>query len=423
MLKDEVLFAWWILSSTHGIGSIALNKIREQLPSCSALAECSAQDLIAMGLKPDLAFAWQQAKASRDTLNPFVLAGWQKIQTRCQQADSGLLLPDDEFYPQALSALRDAPLFLFYRGNPQILNEPSIAIVGSRNPPHYGREQAFTIAHQLVASDWHVISGLAIGIDGEAHQGALNCSTGSGRGKTIAVLGSGLEEIYPKRHQALADHIVTSGGILLSEHLPDIKALAQHFPRRNRIVSGMSLGTLVIEAAYKSGSLITARLAAEQGREVFALPGAVTNPLSRGCHQLIKEGANLIENATDIINLINSDLAIETRAASIDCQPEDGQSENQADMFGAPAGIASKEEPPKRVASTRLPIDHQATRSTGPKLEGNGKIIYQALDVVPTSIDSLVNRTGLSVAEIAQQLMLMELKGQVAQTPGGYVRM
>ena len=397
MLKDEVLLAWWSLSSIQGIGSIALNKIREQLPSCSALAECSAQDLIAIGLKPDLANIWQQANASSGNLTPFVLAGWQKIQTWCQQPDCGVLTPDDEAYPKALSALRDAPILLFYRGNPQVLNEPSIAIVGSRNPSYYGREQAFTIAQQLVTSDFHVISGLAIGIDGEAHKGALNKTT-VGYGKTIAVLGSGLEEIYPKRHQALADHIVASGGVLLSEHLPDIKALAQHFPRRNRLVSGMSLGTLVIEAAYKSGSLITARFAAEQGREVFALPGAVINPLSRGCHQLIKEGANLIENATDIINLINSDLAIETRVAGIDVE---GQVENQHDLFGESAGVNKLET----------------------KLSGIGKIVYQALDVIPTSIDSLVNRTGLSVAEVAQQLIIMELKGHVAQTPGGYVRL
>jgi DNA processing protein len=390
MLKDELLFAWWLLSSTQGIGSIALNKIREQLPSRSALAECSAQDLISMGLKPNLAFAWQQAKDSADTLNPFVAAGWQKIKTWCQQQNCGVLMPDDKHYPNALAVLRDAPIFLFYRGNSQLLNEPSIAIVGSRNPTYYGREQAFTIAQQLVTSDWHVISGLAIGIDGEAHKGALNSLTGIGRGKTIAVLGSGLEAIYPKRHQALADDIVAGGGVLLSEHLPDIKALAQHFPRRNRIVSGISLGTLVIEAAYKSGSLITARLAAEQGREVFALPGVVTNPLSRGCHQLIKDGANLIENATDIINLINSDLALETRAAG-----EDNPPKNQHDLFGA------------------VP---------GPKLEGSTHTIYQALDVIPTAIDTLVNRTGFSVAEIAQQLILMELKGYVVQTPGGYVR-
>lgn len=385
MLKDEVLFAWWTLSSTQGIGSIALNKIREQLPNCSSLVECSAQDLITMGLKPELAQTWQQTRESSSQQNPFILAGWHKIQTWCQQDECGVLLPDDEYYPEALKVLRDAPVFLFYRGNPQLINQPSIAIVGSRNPTHYGREQAFTIAQQLVASDWHVISGLAIGIDGEAHKGALQNLTGIGRGKTIAVLGSGLESIYPKRHQGLADDIVASGGVLLSEHLPDIKALAQHFPRRNRIVSGISLGTLVVEAAYKSGSLITARLAVEQGREVFALPGAVTNPLSRGCHQLIKEGANLVENATDIISLLNSDLAIEMREA-----------DNQTDLFSEPAL---------------------------PQLEGAAKILYTALDVVPTAIDSLVTRTGLEVAEIAQQLILMELKGQVGQVPGGYVRL
>ncbi len=229
MLKDEMLFAWWTLSSTPGIGSIALNKIREQLPNCASLVEHSAQDLISMGLKPELAWTWQQTRDSSANQNPFVLAGWHKIQTWLQQEDCGILLPDDELYPNSLSTLRDAPIFLFYRGNPQLLNQASIAIVGSRNPSHYGREQAFTIAQQLVTSDWHVISGLAIGIDGEAHKGALNNSTGIGCGKTIAVLGSGLEAIYPKRHQALADHIVASGGVLLSEHLPDTKALAQNF--------------------------------------------------------------------------------------------------------------------------------------------------------------------------------------------------
>lgn len=407
MLKDEMLFAWWTLSSIPGIGSIALNKIREQLPTCSALVECSAQDLISFGLNAERANDWQQLRVSSCSNNSFVLASWQKIQLWNQQQNCGILMPDDEPYPQALSTLRDAPLFLFYRGNPKLINEASIAIVGSRNPSHYGREQAFTIAQQLVASDWHVISGLAIGIDGEAHQGALNNPTIIGTGKTIAVLGSGLEEIYPKRHQALADHIVAAGGVLLSEHLPDVKALAQHFPRRNRIVSGISLGTLVIEAAYKSGSLITARLAAEQGREVFALPGAVTNPLSRGCHQLIKEGANLVENASDILALLNSDLAIETRA---------GAAVNQQNLFATLTETAPAKTTPTRVVAKEPKLNV-------PKLEGSAKIIYQALDVVPTSIDRLVNRTGLAVAEIAQHLILMELKGHVAQTPGGYVRL
>ena len=411
MLKDEVLFAWWTLSSIPGIGSIALNKIREQLPNSSDLINHCAEDLIAFGLKPERAHEWQRLQASTDQLNPFVYAGWQKIKHWCQQPDCGVLMPDDEYYPDALSILRDAPIFLFYRGNPQLLNEPSIAIVGSRNPSHYGREQAFTIAQQLVASDWHVISGLAIGIDGEAHSGALNNATGLGLGKTIAVLGSGLEEIYPKRHQALADQIVSAGGVLLSEHLPDIKALAQHFPRRNRIVSGMSLGTLVIEAALKSGSLITARLAAEQGREVFALPGAVSNPLSRGCHLLIKEGANLIEGAGDIIALLNSDLAVETRSAAL------SQEQQQEDFFAASSTASSDSEILQAAQTSSAP------KAEGLKLSGMSKIIYQALDVVPTSIDALVNRTGLSVAEIAQQLMLMELKGQIAQTPGGYVRL
>lgn len=403
MLKDEVLFAWWVLSSIPNIGSITLNKIRERLPSVSALTECSAQDLINYGLKTELALTWQQSRQlAACHQGPFLRQSWDKLNAWCQQPDCGILMPDDACYPRALSALRDAPIFLFYRGNPSLLSEASIAIVGSRNPSHYGREQAFTIAQQLVTSDWHVISGLAIGIDAEAHKGALNNSTGIGKGKTIAVLGSGLEAIYPSCHQVLADNIVASGGLLLSEYLPDMKALARHFPRRNRLVSGISLGTLVIEAAYKSGSLITARLAVEQGREVFALPGAVSNPLSRGCHQLIKEGANLIENATDIISLLNSDLAIETRAC---------EEEVQHDLLSS--SFTTKSDSPKL----------EAHKSKAAQLKGVAQTIYVALDVVPTAIDSLVNRTGLSVAEIAQQLILMELKGQVEQVPGGYVRL
>ena len=386
MLKDEVLFAWWSLSSTQGIGNIALNKIREQLPTFSHLVESSAQDLILLGLKPQLAYVWANNNRLESTQNAFVIAGWQKINAWCLQPECGLLMPDDEFYPESLKALRDAPLFLFYRGNPQLLQQASIAIVGSRNPSHYGREQAFSIAQQLATSDWHVISGLAIGIDGEAHKGTLNNTSGIGKGKTIAVLGSGLAEIYPKRHQGLAQQIVEQGGVLISEHLPDEKALAQNFPRRNRLVSGISQGTLVIEAALKSGSLITARLAAEQGREVFALPGAVINPLSRGCHQLIKEGANLVESAADILALLNSDLSLSQDALAF---------AQQEALFDSPVP---------------------------PQLDDRAQLIYEALDVVPTAIDSLVHRTGLAVADIAQHLILMELKGQVSQVPGGYVR-
>ena len=403
MVKDDVLFAWWSLSSVQGIGNVALNKIREQLASCDDLLECSAQDLILFGLKAELAHKWAESNtleklATSSAHNLFLLSSWTKIQQWCQQPDCGLLLPSDPNYPDALGVLRDAPIFLFYRGNPQLLRDNSIAIVGSRNPTHYGREQAFLIAQQLITADWHVISGLAIGVDGEAHKGAMHNSTGIGQGKTIAVLGSGLAEIYPKKHQELAEQIVAAGGVLLSEYLPDEKALAQNFPRRNRIVSGMSRGTLVIEAAIKSGSLITARLAAEQGREVFALPGAVVNPLSRGCHQMIKEGAHLIEGAADILALLNSDLAIDMRQA---------EGDHQQDMFTQHGNSVSNVKPKPKPK---------------PMVEGVAQQIYLALDVVPTAIDTLVHRTGLSVAEISQQLMLMELKGQVCQVPGGYVR-
>ena len=405
MLKDELVFPWFSLSSIQGIGSISLNTIRERLPNHSDLINCTAKDLILFGLKPELAYKWAETKTLQTTTNPFILSGWKKIQHWCQQPNCGLLMPGDTFYPLSLMALRDAPMFIFYRGDPALLSQNSIAIVGSRNPTHYGREQAFTIAQKLTVSNVHVVSGLAIGIDGEAHKGAMIQAKGMGSvgmnmgipvGNTIAVLGSGLEEIYPKRHKVLAEDIVNNGGVLISEYMPDEKALAQNFPRRNRIVSGMSLGTLVIEAAIKSGSLITARLAAEQGREVFALPGAVVNPLSRGCHQLIKDGANLIESAEDILNLLNSELAL-------NLNPLNASQQNE--LFDLP--------------EDEKPNQHQPTNN---ELVDLAKRIYDALDVIPTAIETLVQRTGLSVIDISQQLILMELKGHVCQVPGGYVR-
>lgn len=405
MLKDELVFSWFALSSIQGIGSISLNSIREKLPNHSDLINCTAKDLILFGLKPKLAYKWAETKTLKTTTNPFILSGWQKIQHWCQQPNCGLLMPDDAFYPPSLMALRDAPMFLFYQGNPTLLAQNSIAIVGSRNPTHYGREQAFTIAKSLVLSNIHVVSGLAIGIDGEAHKGAITQAKGMSSiennigipvGNTIAVLGSGLREIYPKRHKVLAENIVNSGGLLISEYMPDEKALAQNFPRRNRIVSGMSLGTLVIEAALKSGSLITARLAAEQGREVFALPGAVVNPLSRGCHQLIKDGASLIECADDILSLLHTELALNQKTDIASQQNE---------LFDVSDGIKTRPEP--FVNNERVNLE---------------KKIYEALDVIPTAIETLVQRTGLSVIDISQQLILMELKGHVCQVPGGYVR-
>jgi DNA processing protein len=206
-----------------------------------------------------------------------------------------LLTLDDDRYPDLLRQIPDPPLALFVRGDPATLASPQIAIVGSRNPTEGGRRTARGFAVELAAAGLAVTSGLAVGIDAAAHEGAL-----AARGVTLAVAGTGPDRLYPARHAALAERVVERGA-LVSELPVGTAPLPGHFPRRNRIVSGLAAGTLVVEASLKSGSLITARLAAEQGREVFAIPGSIHNPLARGCHRLIRQGAKLVETVGDVL--------------------------------------------------------------------------------------------------------------------------
>ena len=198
-------------------------------------------------------------------------------------------------YPYQLKEIADPPPILFVRGNPDLLAAPQIAIVGSRNPSASGEETAFNFAKTLSQHGFTITSGLALGIDAASHRGAL-----SAKGYTIAVAGTGLDRVYPARHKDLATEIVNTGAII-SEFPPGTTAKANHFPRRNRIISGLCQGLLVVEAAKQSGSLITARMALEQNREVFAIPGSIHNPLARGCNALIRQGAKLVETTQDIL--------------------------------------------------------------------------------------------------------------------------
>lgn len=215
------------------------------------------------------------------------------------QPDQHLLMWDDPAYPALLAELADAPPLLFVAGAPQVLEQPQLAMVGSRRASRPGLDTAQAFARALAAGGFAITSGLALGIDGAAHQGALDVA-----GKTIAVLGTGLQQVYPARHKLLAQRIVDSGGALVSELPLDSPAHASHFPRRNRIISGLALGVLVVEASPASGSLITARLAAEQGREVYAIPGSIHHPGARGCHQLIRDGATLVESVEHVLEAL-----------------------------------------------------------------------------------------------------------------------
>lgn len=284
-----------------------------------------------------------------------------------------------------LAELKDAPIGLFVRGNPALLAQPQLAIVGARNPTPHGRETAQHFADHLSRCGLTITSGLATGIDAAGHQGALDAD-----GPTIAVCGTGLDVCYPATNRQLADMIATKGA-LISEFPPGTPAYKEHFPRRNRIISGLALGTLVVEAAVRSGSLITARLAAEQGREVFAVPGSIRNPLSQGCHRLIRQGAVLVESPQDILE---------------ELQPR-------------VAALLPASDPP-RADAARTP---EISVTFGARLDKEYEILLDALGFEPASVDVLVERTGFAADEVASMLLILELDGKLESRPGGrYVR-
>ncbi|HEY0940717.1 MAG TPA: DNA-processing protein DprA [Steroidobacter sp.] len=288
-------------------------------------------------------------------------------------------------YPALLAELPDAPAALLVRGDPKVLCLPQLAIVGSRNPTNAGRENACQFAAHLVHSGLAVTSGLAIGIDTAAHRGALDNG-----GRTIAVCGTGLDIDYPHANARLSAEIASSGA-LVSEFPLGTQATRSNFPRRNRIISGLSLGTLVVEAAVRSGSLITARLAAEQGREVFALPGSIHNPLARGCHRLIREGAKLVETAEDIF-------------------------EELRPLLGALQATGRK---PARAG----PEGAETATVLTPALDKGYEILLDALGFEPAGVDVLIARTGLAADEVASMLLILELEARIDACPGGlYVR-
>ncbi|HVF64500.1 MAG TPA: DNA-processing protein DprA [Casimicrobiaceae bacterium] len=281
--------------------------------------------------------------------------------------DHHLLAWDDDDYPHALLELGDAPPVLFYRGRRDALNTPAIAIVGSRHATPQGVDNARMFARALSQAGLAIVSGLALGIDAAAHRGALDAGA-----PTIACVGTGPDRIYPASNDALADEIVATGG-LVSEFLPGTPPLRQNFPRRNRLISGLARGVLVVEATLQSGSLITARLAGEQGRDVFAIPGSIHSPFSKGCHKLIREGAKLVETAQDVLD----ELAIPGVALSID------------------NGVA------RERGATAYPA------------------IIAALGGDPCDVDTLIARTQLSAASLSAALVELELDGHVAALPGG----
>lgn len=310
----------------------------------------------------------------------------QDLEYVASQPDLHCLMFDDCRYPRLLREIPKAPPLLFVRGDFNCLGLPQIAMVGSRNPTAGGSENAERFARYLAECGFAITSGLALGIDAAAHQGALNAG-----GKTIAVMGTGIDLIYPSRHRSLAQAILDNGGALVSEFPLGVSSQAANFPQRNRIISGLSGGTLVVEAAVQSGSLITASYALQHDREVFAIPGSIHNPLARGCHQLIRQGATLVETAQDIVDQLAGLISYKRQEAA--------HHDRSSGLFDEP------EEKPSESA-----------------LDAGERALLDALGFDPLPLDVLVERTGADIGSLSAGLVALEIKGLVQQIGACYQR-
>lgn len=346
-----MLDAWLRLSLTPGVGSTRLIRLLTAFGSPEAVL-ASGRTALAAHLSPAQCDA---LLAEPDAAQLAAVHDW------LDQPGNTLLTLADADYPKNLLEITDPPAVLYCKGQRSLLSRPCLGIVGSRNATPQGLRDAEAFAHALSDAGLTIVSGLALGIDAAAHRGGL-----AGTGSSVAVIGTGLDRIYPARNKALA-HRLAENGLIVSEFPLGSQPLPGHFPRRNRLISGLSRGVLVVEAAPDSGSLITARVATEQGREVFAIPGSIHSPLARGCHLLIKQGAKLVESAADVLD----ELAWQQRLA-----------------------------PPVLAEPVSDPV-------------------LDALDGAPTTLDTLGQRTGLTLDALSAKLLTLELEGRIATLPGG----
>lgn len=355
--------AWLTLHRTPGIGVRIFQRLLARFGSPGQVLDVGPGQWRAFGLRQasiDWLLAPDRARLDEDLK-------W------LAEPDNHLVCFDSPDYPPLLTQIADPPPLLFVCGNSELLHLPQLAIVGSRNPTPGGDQNAKLFARFLARHGLAITSGLATGIDAAAHRGALEVE-----GKTLAVMGTGADRIYPAQHRDLAHAIVNEGGCLLSEFPLGSAPLGGNFPRRNRIISGLSLGVLVVEAALRSGSLISAQQALEQGREVFAIPGSIHNSLARGCHSLIKNGAKLVETAQDII-------------------------EELAPLLGSIAPVIP------------MPTEPQTVAPLAPEDER----LLKAMGFEPVGIDELALHTGRSAQQLSSQLLLLELAGHVSSSAGG----
>jgi DNA processing protein len=365
MQRAGEVFAWMALSRAPALDVAILSAAFERVGGISGFIESSDEARRCAGIPA----------AAREFLESAAAASSAAERAWIESPRHHLVSFTDRRYPAALRGLERRPIALYVAGNADILNDPQLSIVGSRNPTPAGRDTAFEFAESLAACGLGITSGLAEGIDSAAHRGAL-----AAQGITLAVLGTGIDSIYPRSNRALSEEIRLQGA-LISEFPLGTPPRRANFPQRNRIIAGLSLGTLVVEAARRSGSLITARLAADQNRELFAVPGSIHNPLSRGCHELIRQGAKLTETVADILSELNFSAFFE--------------------------GV-------RRASYTQ---DRAGDFETG--MDKEHKILLDALGFDPADLDMLVVRTGFKAEAVSSMMLILELEGHVQAAPGG----
>ncbi len=376
-LTQDQLKKWLVLQCARGFGPAKITMLVEQ----------EIHPLELLGEQQKSLFA--HIKLPEQTRHDLVDPDWETIERNLRWAEQNkcYIIPfESTWYPDLLREIPDPPILLFAQGDPELLQYPQLAMVGSRNPSHSGKETAFEFARHLSNAGLIITSGMATGIDTYSHRGAL-----AGSELTVAVAGTGLDRVYPAKNKDLAQHI-TQQGLLLSEYAVGTQPVAHNFPRRNRIISGLCVGTLVVEAAIQSGSLITARQAMEQGREVFAIPGSIHNPLARGCHHLIRQGAKLVETGDDILQEITPLIK---------------------KMRGIEASL--------EIANFDRNAPRNSIEATHPEPQKQQLMKY--LEYEPVSIDTLVQRSRLTPETISSMLVELELSGLVTSSGGRYSRL
>ncbi|MDO6441823.1 MULTISPECIES: DNA-processing protein DprA [unclassified Marinobacter] len=372
---------WLFLTCLPKFGRARRRAMLATTPDLTDLLTRNPATLRAQGLHAETVaaiLAWQQQNEADSSVKTV-----QQILVACERHGIGTVNWQHPDYPDVLRHIHDAPLVLYTRGDPRLLCYEQIGIIGSRNATPAGLDHARRFAAELSNRNLLVTSGLALGVDGAAHAGALDAGYA-----TIAVIGCGLDRIYPNQHRRLGDRVIEHG-LMVSEYPPGTPARAAHFPQRNRIISGLSRGILVVEAGLKSGSLITARMALEQGREVFAIPGSIHSPVARGCHHLIKQGARLVDTVDDILEELGACWSL----PAVRELPE---------QSGIQPGAESRDAGPLAA------------------LDNREIAVFEALGYDPQSTDALCSATGLPADQLVQSLLLLELEGLVSSAPGGF---